>query len=264
MAGSDKKRIEISNGPVIILVEPQLGENIGTAARAMANFALGELRLVAPRDGWPNERARAAASGADFVIDAVRVFDTVADAVADLAFVYATTARPRDMQKTVVLPGAAAAAAARRIATGQKVGILFGRERWGLVNDEISLADEMLTFPANPGFASFNLAQAVLLIGYEWFKASGGRDFAEADYRRTAKPASKHEIIGLFEHLERELEAAGFFFPPEKAPSMRRNLRNLLQRAALSGQEVRTLRGAIRTLVEPRPSGTRGGKAEEQ
>lgn len=257
MAGSDKNRIETSDGLAIILVEPQLGENIGTAARAMANFGLADLRLVNPRDGWPNERARAAASGADFVIDQVQVHATLDEAIADLSFTYATTARPRDLQKRVVTAeDAAANAAARRIA-GQKVGILFGRERWGLVNDEISLADEIMTFPANPGFASFNLAQAVLLVGYEWFRAIGRSGIQEADFRRDKEPATRQELLGLFGHLEHELEAAGFFFPPEKRTSMVHNLRSLLHRAGLTGQEVRTLRGAIRTLVEPRPSGSR-------
>lgn len=264
MAGSDKKRIETNDGLVIILVEPQLGENIGTAARAMANFGLAELRLVNPRDGWPNERAKAAASGADFVIDAVRVFPTLAEAVADLHFVYATTARPRDMQKRVVTAEEAAGAALARREAGQKVGILFGRERWGLINDEISLADELLTFPANPGFASFNLAQAVLLIGYEWFRACGKNTIQEADFRRDKEPATRYEVVGLFEHLEHELEEAGFFFPPEKKASMVHNLRSLFHRAALTGQEVRTLRGAIKTLVDPRPSGARSKRGTEQ
>lgn len=252
MAGSDKRRRGAGSGPAIILVAPQLGENIGTAARAMANFALDDLRLVAPRDGWPSEKARAAASGADFVIDAARVFDRLEDALADLNFVWATTARPRDLPKPVATPHEAAQAAAGRIAAGEQVGVMFGRERWGLENKEVSLADALMTFPANPGFASFNLAQAVLLVGYEWFAAAGRGEVDAAAFRRAAPPAARADLIALFEHLEGELEAAGFFFPPEKKPAMVRNLRALLTRAGPSEQEVRSLRGVIKALVSPR------------
>ena len=255
MAGSDKKRIETGAAPAIVLVEPQLGENIGTAARAMANFALSDLRIVNPRDGWPSERARAAASGADFVIDAVRVFDTVAEAVADLNHVYATTARARDVTKPVSIPASAAPDMVARIGAGQQVGVLFGRERWGLNNEEVSLSDQLLTFPANPGFASFNLAQAVLLIGYEWFQAAGRDDVEAADYRRVQTPAKRSDLFALFEHLEGALDEAGHLYPPEKRPAMVRNLRAMLQRAELSEQEVRSLRGVIHALVTPRERG---------
>lgn len=253
MAGSDKNRVETGPAPAIVLVEPQLGENIGTAARAMANFALSDLRLVAPRDGWPSERARAAASGADFVIDAVRVFDTVEEAVGDLNHVLATTARARDIVKPVTTPHKAGQDAAARIASGQKVGVLFGRERWGLNNDEVSLADAILTFPANPGFASFNLAQAVLLVGYEWFQAAGRGEVEEADFRRDVVPAKRSDLMALFDHLECALDDAGFLYPPEKRPAMVRNLRAMLHRADLSEQDVRSLRGVIKALVDPRP-----------
>jgi tRNA/rRNA methyltransferase len=236
-------------GPAIVLVEPQLGENIGTAARAMANFGLTDLRLVKPRDGWPNEKARKAASGADFVIDSARVFASLAEAISDLNYVMATTARPRDLAKPVATAEEAARTMVTRIAAGQKVGILFGRERWGLENDEVSLADELMTFPANPDFASFNLAQAVLLVGYEWFKAAGRADVDTEGFIRTQEPASRGDLLALFEHLERALDEAGFLHPPEKRPAMVRNLRAMLHRARLSDQEVRSLRGVIKALT---------------
>ena len=258
MAGTDQTRGVSRAGPAIILVAPQLGENIGTAARAMANFGLADLRLVTPRDGWPSETARKAASGADFVIDAARIFPTLAEAIEDLSFVFATTARPRDVVKPVVTPEAAARATVARIAAGQRVGILFGRERWGLENDEVSLADELVTFPANPGFSSFNLAQAVLLIGYEWFKASRRGDIDADANARAREPASRADLMALFKHLETSLDEAGFLHPPEKRPAMERNLRALLHRAQLSGQEVRSLRGVIKALT-----GEKGRRGKE-
>ncbi|MCG8446243.1 MAG: RNA methyltransferase, partial [Hyphomicrobiales bacterium] len=169
MAGTDKTKIPASGGPAIILVEPQLGENIGMTARAMANFGLSRLRLVAPRDGWPSEAASKAASGADWVIEGVKVHDTLEAAIADLGLVYATTARDRDMTKPVVGPKTSVDAILTRQMSGEDAGVLFGRERWGLTNEEIALADEILTYPVNPAFASLNIAQAVLLFGYEWF-----------------------------------------------------------------------------------------------
>lgn len=248
-------------GPAIVLVAPQLGENIGTAARAMANCGLADLRLVYPRDGWPNAHARKAAAGADFVIDQARVFASLGEAIADLNFVFATTARPRDLVKPVVMPEAAAQVMVERMNAGQKVGILFGRERWGLENEEISYADEFVTFPASPRFASFNLAQAVLLMGYEWFKASG-RGGADADrFRGAEAPASRADLIALFEHLETSLDEAGFLHPPEKRPAMVHNLRALLHRAQLSDQEVRSLRGVIKALTGEKAR--RAGKARK-
>lgn len=249
MAGTDQTRRTETAGPAIVLVEPQLGENIGTAARAMANFGLADLRLVAPRDGWPSEWARKAAAGADHVLEQARVFATLAEAVADLNFVFATTARPRDLAKPVTTAEKAAAATVARLAAGQKVGILFGRERWGLENDEVSLADGLVTFPADPGFASFNLAQAVLIVGYEWFKAAGRGDIDTEGFARAQPPASRDDLIALFVHLERALDEAGFLQPPEKRPAMVRNLRAMLHRAKLSDQEVRSLRGVIKALT---------------
>lgn len=240
-------------GPAIILVEPQLGENIGTAARAMANFGLADLRVVSPREGWPSERATAAASGAP-LLGKVQVFGTVAEAIADLQFVYATTAREREVGKAVVGPQAAAARMARLAAEGRRVGVLFGRERVGLTNEEVSLADEILTLPVDPAFPSLNVAQAVLIVAYEWRRALLANETAGLPFARSADPpAAKDELIHLFHHLEGALDAAGFFRPPEKRPHMVEALRNLLQRAGLSEQEVRTLRGVIAAL-ERRPT----------
>jgi tRNA/rRNA methyltransferase len=241
--------------PVIILVEPQLGENIGTAARAMANFGLAELRLVNPRDGWPNERARAAASRADHVIDRARVFGNTEEAVADLRFLYATTARPREVAKRVAGPDEAGRTLRRLAAAGTAAGILFGRERVGLLNEEVALADEILTFPVDPAFASLNVAQAVLLVAYEWRRSPGAAEGADLPFSgaEAQPPAPKEDLLRLFDHFESALAEAGFFRPPEKRPHMSLALRALLQRARLSEQEVRTLRGAIAAL-ERRPT----------
>ncbi|MGH6854932.1 MAG: RNA methyltransferase, partial [Aestuariivirga sp.] len=171
MAGTDKTRNQTPGpAPVVVLVNPQLGENIGTAARAMANFGLHELRIVDPRDGWPNEKALTTSSGAGWIIEGARVFDDTASAITDINFVYATTARPRGMIKEVITPEQAGFDMRARIGRGERLALLFGRERWGLNNDEISLADVIVTAPVNPAFASINIAQAVLLMGYEWYK----------------------------------------------------------------------------------------------
>ncbi len=250
MAGTDRTRTVVTGGPAIVLVEPQLPENIGTTARAMFNFGLDDLRLVRPREAWPNARSRAVASGADPVIDRARVFDSAAEAVADCRHVLATTARARDMQKPVLTPEDAAGDLRRRHEAGERVAILFGPERTGLTNDDVALAGAILSVPVNPAFASLNLAQAVLIIAYEWFK---GVDAAPPAQPATARsrPAEWAELVGLFEHLERELDAAGFLHPPEKAPTMARNIRALLARAELTEQEVRTLRGVVTALTKP-------------
>ena len=237
--------------PAILLVQPQLSENIGTAARAMANFGLTDLRLVKPRDGWPSDKARSAASGADHVIDRVRVFETLAEAVADLTFIYATTARMREVAKRVVGPHEAAAAAFARIAAGNGVGFLFGRERTGLNNEEVSLADEILTLPVDPKFSSLNIAQAVLIVAYEWRLAAAG-DALPFD-AAIAEQAPREQLIAMFEHLESALDEAGFFRPSEKRPHITLAIRSMLQRAGLTEQEVRTLRGMIAAL-ERRPT----------
>lgn len=237
-------------GPAIILVEPQLAENIGMAARAMANFGLSELRLVAPRNGWPKKGAHSAASGATHVLDGAKIYADVREAIADLNFILATTRRARGQMKRVLGPQEALGDAHRRIAAGEGVGILFGRERAGLGNDDISLADAIVTFPVDPAFASVNLAQAVLLMGYEWFKiAANGIMPFEGD-RRTP-PASREMIVSFFDYLEAELEAVNFY-PADKKPTMTRNMRDIFHRMELSEQDIRTLRGAVRALAEGR------------
>ncbi len=238
-------------GPAIILVEPQLGENIGTAARAMLNCGLVDLRLVRPRDGWPNRKAVAAASGADAVIENVRLFDSTAEAVADLSRVYATTARHRGQIKPVVTPRQAATEMRAALGRGEKTGVLFGPERTGLHNDDIPLADTVLQVPLNPAFSSLNLAQAVLLIGYEWFQAGSGVPARQLVTNQTGL-ASKAELLNFFAHLEQELVDCGFLRNAEKRPSMVRNIRNIFQRADLTEQEIRTLHGIVKELAHQR------------
>ena len=266
---SEKQDAGAINGPLpgppaIILVEPQLGENIGQAARAMANFGLSDLRLVAPRDGWPNDKAVSAASGAGAIVEGAGVFSTVREAIADLHFVGATTARIREMVKPVLTPESAVRDIASRSAAGQSCGILFGRERNGLENDEIALADSIIMAPVNPAFASLNLAQAVLLIGYEWRKLMDGQTLGritrfdgpgeEGLYLNKCKPATRSELLNFFHHIEAELTEAGFFKTDEKRLSMIRNIRNMFLRAALTDQEVRTLRGMVVALTGLRRS----------
>ncbi|MFQ5783514.1 MAG: RNA methyltransferase [Alphaproteobacteria bacterium] len=239
----------MSGGPAIVLVRPQLGENIGTAARAMMNFGLDDLRLVAPRDGWPNVKAVNAAAGATDVLDTVRIFDSTAAAVADLRHVLATTARPRYMLKSTMTPRRAAADMRRWHAAGEPFGVLFGRERTGLDNDDAALADALVTVPINPAYGSLNLAQAVLLIGYEWFQA-GDETTAEALPQGRTRPATRDELENFFRHLEHELDACGFLRNAAKRPSMVRNIRNLFLRAGLFEQEVQTLHGIVSELAK--------------
>jgi tRNA/rRNA methyltransferase len=252
-AGTDRSRTPISGGPAVILVRPQLAVNIGMCARAMANFGLDDLRLVAPREGWPRvgeyrDVAYAAAAGAALLLDGARVFDSVGAAVADLNFLYAATARERDQIKRVATPAAAMAATAL---ASEKRGVLFGPERTGLDNDEVALADEIVTFPVNPAYASLNLAQAVLLVGYEWFKAAhGDAPPPPAIARAVSPPATREMTLAFFEFLEGKLDQAGFFRPAPKKPGMRRNLRNMFHRMAMTQQDVRTLWGAVVRLVE--------------
>lgn len=235
-------------GPAIVLVEPQLGENIGMVARAMANFGLADLRLVNPRDGWPNEKARAAASRSDHVIDAVRLFASVEEAIADLNFVMATTARARDSFKPVRGPEEAAVDLRRRSAEGQGTGILFGRERWGLTNEEVGLADEIVTFPVDPKHASLNIAQAVLLMSYACQAAGREGDVSPRFAAKAAAPATKDDLVRLFRHLETSLDRAGYFFPEPMREVMTQNLRTMLTKANLSEPEVHTLRGVIKAF----------------
>ena len=242
--------------PAIILSEPQLGENIGACARAMANFGLTDLRLVNPRDGWPNEKAEAMAAGAAGLIGNARVFDSVEHAIGKLQLVYASTARDRTMAKPVLTPGEAARRLREAAANGIATGLLFGNERAGLTNDEVALGDCIVTIPTEAsGFASLNLGQAVLLLGYEWFKAGDDTPPEHIDHG-IQLPASREELVLLFEHLEDELEKGGFLFPPGNRPGMIRNLRSILHRAELTDQEVRTLRGVIVALTKGKKRGS--------
>ncbi|MGE0751080.1 MAG: TrmJ/YjtD family RNA methyltransferase [Variibacter sp.] len=258
-AGTDKtKRWVEAPAPIVVLVEPQLGENIGTCARAMANFGLSELRLIRPRDKWPNPRAVAAASGADRVLDGAQLFETLEAAIADCTLVLATTARAHDQAKPVIDAGTAAAVMAPRIAAGEKVALLFGRERWGLENDEVGLADRIVTLPVNPAFASLNLAQAVLILAYEWFKLTSEGKLPFAMPVKSA-PAVKEQMVAFFETVERELEKVEFFRPPEKRQTMQINLRNIFNRMQPTRQDMQTLHGVITAIAEGRKGPARGG-----
>lgn len=262
MSGTDKTKEMLTGGPVIILVEPQLGENIGMVARAMANFGLSELRLVNPRDGWPSEKAKAAASRADHVIDQTRVYETIQEAVGDLNHVMATTARQREMVKPVLAPDTACEHAKGLIGTGQSVGILFGRERWGLNNEEVALADEIVTFPVNPAFASLNIAQAVLLMSYEWMRTSiekGETVFQSPD----ATPASRESLIRLTDHLESALDDAHYFYPPEMKETLVLNIRNIFTHAQLNEPAIQTLRGVIAALERRWMKGRSGADTQK-
>jgi tRNA/rRNA methyltransferase len=258
-AGTDKtKRWVARPGPIVVLVEPQLGENIGAVARAMANFGLGRLRLVRPQVPWPNAQARKMASGADRVLDAAAIHDSPESALADCAFVLATTARAHDQAKPVVDAAEAARLAAAHVDAGETVAILFGRERIGLENHEVALADRIVTLPVNPAFASLNLAQAVVIVAYEWFKhvTGGALPFAAPD---RSPPARKEQILAFFSALERELERVEFFRPPDKRDTMQINLRNIFSRMQPTQQDIRTLHGVITAIAEGRKGPARGG-----
>jgi tRNA/rRNA methyltransferase len=245
--------------PAVILVEPQLADNIGMVARAMANFGLDELRLVAPRDGWPNEKARIAASGANYVIEDAVAYPTLEASLADTNWIVATTARQRPLKKPVLAPEEAVAAMRGRIARGERCAILFGRERNGLETGEIANADALVMIPVNSRFASLNLAQAVLLMGYAWMRESGRATLGRVTTYETPvsqglnlgsdRPATKQELLGFFTHLESELDRLGFFNPAEKRPAVVQNLRTMFTRLAPTEQEVRTLRGIVATLA---------------
>ena len=236
--------------PVIILNAPQLAENIGAVARVMANFGLSRLRMVSPRDGWPQERAWASASGADWPLNDAQLFDRVEDAIADLNRVYATTARPRELQLPILTPRAAAAELSQAIGDGERVGLLFGAERAGLETADIALCQAVVTLPIDMRFRSLNLAQAVAINAYEWRMT--GEEGAPHIFREGPPPADGAAMLGLFEHFERELDNAGFFHPPEKRPSMVQNLRSALGRARFTDQEVRTFRGVVTALSKGR------------
>jgi tRNA/rRNA methyltransferase len=258
-SGTDKTKSGVSlAGPVVILVEPQLGENIGMAARAMGNFALSRLRIVNPRDGWPNVSAQRAAAGADHILEHVELFETVEQAVADCTLLFATTARAHDQAKPVVAPEVAAREIAGEVAGGGTVGILFGRERYGLQNQEVALANRIVTFPVNPGFASLNLAQAVLLIGYEWFKLATDAALPFAMPQRS-ESASQHQIQAFFDNLVRELDRVEFLRPREKRDTMLVNLRNIFTRMEPTKQDMHTLHGVVMAIAEGRKGPAKGG-----
>jgi tRNA/rRNA methyltransferase len=258
-AGTDKtKRWIETPGPVVILMEPQLGDNIGAAARAMANFGLSRLRLVKPRDGWPNPRAWVAASGADRVLDQAELHDSIEAAIADLTFVLATTARAHDQAKPVVSAEEAARLMAPRVSAGESVGVLFGRERYGLENHEVGLADGIVTMPVNPAFASLNLAQAVVIVAYEWFKLASDGKLPFAMPRKSG-PATREQLLAFFANLERELERVEYFRPADKRDTMLINLRNIFHRMKATRQDIQTLQGVIMAIAEGRKGPARGG-----
>ncbi|WP_374530930.1 RNA methyltransferase [Novosphingobium sp.] len=233
--------------PVIVLVRPQLGENIGKAARAMLNFGLTELRLVTPRDGWPNPSAGPAAAGADVVLEQAAVFDTLAEAVSDCAHVYATTVRKRGVTKPVVTPEEAARAIHTDVG---RSAIVFGPERAGLETEDVALARAILTVPINPEFASLNLAQAVILCAYEWSKHQG---LAQPTVEDLLPPAPQEELEGMIVQMETMLEARNYFFPPARAEATRLTLRNMLTKPGWNHLEVRTMRGVLSTLEKRAP-----------
>jgi tRNA/rRNA methyltransferase len=257
-AGTDKTKRWIEQpAPIVVLVEPQLGENIGAAARAMANFGLSRLRLVKPVQGWPNEKARVMAAGADRVLDGAELYDSLAEAIGDCSFVLAATARKHDQAKLVIGAAEAAAEMAPRVVAGENVAVVFGRERIGLENHEVARADRILTLPVNPAFASLNLAQAVVVVAYEWCKHGGGElPFAMPD---KSPPAAKQQLDAFLSDLERELDKVEFFRPEEKRGTMGVNLRNIFQRMAPTQQDIRTLHGVITAIAQGRKGPARGG-----
>ncbi len=258
-AGTDKTKRWIEQpAPVVVLVETQLGDNIGAAARAMANFGLARLRLVKPKQGWPNERAVVMAAGADRILDNAELYETLADAVADCTFVLALTARNHDQAKPILSAEQAAVEMAPRVAAGETVALVFGRERNGLENHEVGMADRIVTLPVNPAFASLNLAQAVVIAGYEWFKQTGAGS-TRVEPSRRSPPAAKQQIEAFFTDLERELEKVEFFRPPEKRGVMQVNLRNIFHRLEATKQDMRTLHGVIMALVNGSKGPARGG-----
>ena len=242
--------------PVIIWVESQLVENIGMTARAMMNTGLRELRLVNPRDPWPlgevhRNRMAAASSGADEILDNAKVFATLEEAITDLNYIYATTSRTHDMVNRIMTPRAAIPDMLTRSDNGEKIGVLFGRERTGLVNDYIVHANAKITIPLNPEFASLNLAQAVLLIGYEWHQV---QDKTPSNYIHlgNSAPATREEYLNFYRRLENALDDSGFFVSDEMRPTMTRSLQNMLQRAAMTEQEIRTWHGVLTALIKPK------------
>ena len=246
---------ESQRQPYFVLVRPQMGENIGASARAMWNFGLEKMRVVAPRDGWPSTRAVAMASGAGRLLDAAQHFDGVSEAVGDANFIFATTARGRGLTKPILAPEEAMRQAAEKLAQGQKVAVLFGPERAGLENEDIAGANALISVPVNPDFPSLNLAQCVLLMAYEWRRAQGQVELARMELAKT-QWAEAIEVEKLAQHYEERLEDAGFFFPEAKAPGMKVNLRNMWSRFTLTRADVQMLHGVLRQLV-------RGNKGQD-
>ena len=261
-SGTDSTKPWITGGPVVILVEPQLGENIGSAARAMGNFGLSRLRIVNPREGWPNPKARVFSAGADRILDGAELFADLRGALGDIKYAFAATARERGMAKPVLGADAAASETCARLAAGEEVALVFGRERTVLYTEEVSLCDAILTLPVNPAFASLNLATCVAVTAYEWFKAesAGALPFLASD---KSPLADKGDLFAFFDHLEGALEEAGFFRSPEKQPSTTRNIRNIFHRLGLTRQDLATLHGAVTALVEGR-AGREARKARHQ
>ena len=245
-----KAREHVASAPLFVLVEPQMGENIGATARAMLNFGVSGLRLVNPRDGWPNPKAAATASGAGIVVDGARVFDAFDAAVADCHYVIATTARRRELTLPVLDPQEAAAEMLRRMSAGETCAVAFGGERNGMSNDDVARCNAILSVPVNPAFASLNLSQAALLVAYEWSRAAGYGVVSAVPAE--ARPARREDVVRLIDHLENELDAVGYFFPPEMRDGMARNLRAALTRADFTEGEIRTLRGVVKALAKSR------------
>lgn len=242
----------IGKAPIIVLVRPQLGQNIGKAARAMLNFGLTEMRLVAPRDGWPNPEAGPAASGADVVLDSAQLFETTAEAVADCSFVYASTVRRRDL----VLPVLNPEEMAREIHQSEgHSAILFGPERSGLTTEDVAVASRIVTVPINPDFGSLNLAQAVILLAYEW---SRGGALEQPTAKEMEPPATMGEVDGLIGQLDAALQEVGYFYPPERIQATKTTLRTILTKPSWSSREVQALRGVVRALSERRSSKNQG------
>ncbi len=263
-AGTDKTRRWIETpAPVVVLVEPQLGENIGAAARAMANFGLSKLRIVKPLQGWPNERARVMASGADRILDGAVLYESLSDAIGDCTYVLATTARVHDQAKPVMGADEAATELASRVASDETVALVFGRERIGLENHEVAMADAIITLPVNPAFASLNLAQAVVVVAYEWFKNATGGELPIGG-RDRSPPVSKQQLAAFFDDLDRELEKAEFFRPEEKRGTMSINLHNIFRRMNPTQQDIRTLHGVVTALVHGRKGPARGGVLDSE
>lgn len=239
--------------PVFVLIRPQMGENIGAAARGMWNFGLDRMRIIAPRDGWPNQKAVAMASGAGRLLDEAQIFDNTPSAISDCDYVYATTARPRGLTKPVLAPEAAMSEARAMIAAGRKVAVMFGPERSGMENDDIARANAIISVPVNPDFPSLNLAQCVLLTGYEWRRAAVPAPAERVD--ALGDWAEQIEIEKLAQHYEDRLQDAGFFFPDHKAANMKVNLRNLWSRMPLTRADVQVLHGIMRQMVRWKEKG---------